>query len=126
MLDECENVFVNANSEPAEKAQAMRDEAFALAEAIHQMSRLANAEVRRQLTEFVQYDEGCNPNLKIGHKQDLLNSFDASYWCHTMTHLFFRDDCRETYECHGRRQLKGRRWAKLLQRRVDFRTRPGN
>ena len=77
--------------------------------------------MREELYTFLRQTEHGIPTLKLGHKDTLLNSFDGDYWCSTMSHLFFRGDCKEFYECHTGTQLTGRRWARVLFSRVDFR-----
>ena len=59
--------------------------------------------------------------MKVGHKADLLNSFNPEYWVQIMSHLFFRGDCCEFYNGHPKDQPRGQEWAKILLARVDFR-----
>ena len=98
----------------------MKEEAHTIGEAVHALHRLASREVREQLYQFVCQSEEGLLNMRIGHKPELLNSFRDDYWSQTLTHLFFRGDCCEVYECHGKRQFRGRPWAKVLLKRCDF------
>ena len=121
-LERCEETLEHPNSsEEPKKIQAMKDESWAIRDAVLALHKLASREIREQLHAFVQQAETGHVNIKVGHRPELLNSFSADYWTHTLSHLFYRDDCRESYPCHGRRQLRGRRWGKVLLKRVDFR-----
>ena len=121
ILEECQKVYENPAATDPEQAMACKDEAWHLAEAIHDLHRLANQEIRKQLIDFVSRDDGGAVCMNVCHAPDLLNSFDVEFWTHTLTCLFYRDDCHETYERHGRRNLRGRQWAEQLINRVDFR-----
>eukprot|EP00973_Karenia_brevis_P052026 7225673-Karenia_brevis.AAC.1 len=90
-----------------DQAQLVPDEVFALQEALGALHKLASQEVRDELSRFYHSSPGQQQllNMKIGHKPELLNSFNSDYWALTQTRLLYRGDCCEA-------SLRGRRWAK--------------
>ena len=75
---------------------------------------------KRELHTFWEQSAQGQTLLEIRHKPELLNSFDSEFWAHCFVDLFFRGDCREKYVQHSP-QLGGKRWIKVLLKRVDFR-----
>ena len=120
VLEDCQAVYENAGRDGADKddvAQAQRDEAVAIAQAVHALQGLATKEVRQKLDEF--HRQGENFAVRLPHGTKLLNSFDEDYWAVCFVDLFYRGDCRERYSQHTK-QVRGRTWIKLLLKRADF------
>ena len=115
VLEDCARIYENPNSTSSESEQAQRDEAIALAEAVHALEKLNSKRVRERLKAWIRQSEAGNLHMSIGHRPELLNSFAEDYWCKTQTCLFYRADCRK------KEQLRGRRWAEVLLSRDDFR-----
>eukprot|EP00973_Karenia_brevis_P022475 3094197-Karenia_brevis.AAC.1 len=90
IMEECEAVYNDPDTDDPAEAQALRAEAHAIGEAVHALHSLASQEVRQQLQNFVAQTECGALNLKLGHKSELLNSFHEAYWARTQTDLFFR------------------------------------
>ena len=97
VLEDVETRMNEASNTGDDQAQLIRDEAFALQEALGAIHKLASKEVRDELVRFYHntLSQQCQLNMKIGHMPELLNSFDADYWALTQTRLFYRGDCRE-------------------------------
>ena len=53
VLEECETIFNSVSAEESEKAQALRDEATAIGQAIQQLHGLASQEMRQQLRAVI-------------------------------------------------------------------------
>ena len=84
-------------------------------EAVHAIRGLASKQIRDELIAFMSATEGRTLSMKIGHKSEMINSFDADYRVRVLSHLFFRGDCCE------QPSLRGRSWAKVLISQIDFR-----
>lgn len=83
-------------------------------------ARSVKARVATDLHTFLEGARPSAPILQLRHQQRLLNSFDPNFWACCFVDLFFRGDCKEKYPQHAR-QLGGKKWIRLLQRRADFR-----
>jgi len=83
-------------------------------------ARSVKARVATDLHSFLEGAGPSAPILQLRHQQKLLNSFDSNFWACCFVDLFFRGDCKEKYPQHTR-QLGGKKWIRLLQRRADFR-----
>jgi len=120
VMEECEATFraAEASGDAESVSQAQRQEAHAIAEAIHAIRGLASKEVRQKLDEF--HCQGESLGVRVSHGSALLNSFSCDFWGTCFVDLFYRGDCQERRAQH-KQQLLGRAWIKLLLRRVDFR-----
>ena len=107
ILEECEEMCKKADTLDEEQGQILRDEVYALGEAVRAIRGLASKQIRDELIAFMSDTEGRTLSMKIGHKSEMINSFDADYWVRVMSHRFFRGDCCE------QPSLRGRSWAKV-------------
>ena len=117
VLQELEEMYERAEQEGNDDArtQALKEEAVALAQAVHALKKLGNNEARRKLEEYQAFLDGsATPTLLVGYSSKLLNSFSPDWWVLAFTDLFFRGDFRE------QRGVRLRRWLKVLLQRVDF------
>ena len=101
------------------------DQATAVAAAVEALSRLSNAEARRQLLKFDRDSNGENAPVAISHQDNLLSQFAPAFWTHCFLHLFFRGDCIERDRRRVTQPLKpaswATKWAKCLITRADIR-----
>ena len=115
-LQQCESQYASAseNCDDAAKAQALRDEAVAIAEAVHALKSLGSGAARKKLDEFHSFLDGDARVLRVSHDSKVLNTFDPNWWVCSFTDLFFRGDFTE------QKGLGLRAWLGLLIRRVDY------
>ena len=123
VLEECAGIVesVDAQNDPDAVAQAQREEATAIGEAVQELSRLASRETRAKLAEFSAQVDGTGVVLKVPRGDRYLSSFDEYFWAHCFVDLFCRGDCREKYAQHeGSLQTKGKTLIRILLMRGDF------
>ena len=93
VLQELEDTYERASREhdDAARAQAQRDEALALAEAVHALRCLGATEARKRLEAYQAFLDGVSTEtLRLGYCDKLLNSFAPEWWVSAFTDLFFR------------------------------------
>ena len=81
-MQELEDTYERASRDhdDAGRAQAQRDEALALAEAVHALRRLDASEARKRLEAYLAFLDGAAAGtLRLGYCDRLLNSF-APTW----------------------------------------------
>ena len=93
VLQELEDMYERASREhgDAVRAQAQRDEALALAEAVQALRCLGASEARKRLEAYQAFLDGASTDtLRLGYCDKLLNSFAPEWWVSAFTDLFFR------------------------------------
>ena len=117
VLQELEHAYERASWEhdDAARVQLQRDEAMALAEAVHALRRLGEGEARKRLVAYQAFLDGARTDtVRMDYCARLLDSFAPQWWVSAFTDLFFRGGFVE------RRGLPLRRWLKALLQRADF------
>ena len=109
------------SDEKSEKQELEEKKQLAVKEAIQALRRVHHDKMRQQLLDFEKSrDRVPNLLLRICSKGELLNSYDATFWLHCFTDLFYRADCWEKHAAHGSARSTGRVWLKTLFKRMDF------
>ena len=84
---------IGRDQSDAEKAQAARDEAVALAEAVHALRRLGSSEARKRLDMYQAFIDGTSvATVRMARSTAILCSFNPYWWVLTFTDLFYRGD----------------------------------
>ena len=101
VLQELEHAYERASWEhdDAAQAQLQRDEALALAEAVHALRRLGEGEARKRLVAYQAFLDGARTDtVRMDYCDRLLDSFAPHWWVSAFTDLFF---CGDFYGAAG-------------------------